>query len=323
MRTFSKLVAAATVTIALVSSAGAEGYPVEQITITVPFPPGGTTDILARELGPRLAEELSVNVLIDNRPGAGATIGSNHVARGATDGSQLLISPTHHAINPALRDDLPYDTLEDFQELALVAMVPNALVVHPDVPATNVLELIEWINASAEPVLFGSAGVGSGNHLSGELFKSMANLNMVHVPYPGAAPAMTDLLGGHIPIMFDSLPTVVPHAEAGGLRLLAVTLAERDPSLPEVPTIAEAGNLPGYEAVAWFGLHGPAGISQDARLAIEDAMRKILASESLKEAFDKINVYPGTLVGAEFEQFVKDEMEKWSAVIEAEGITLE
>lgn len=295
----------------------AQSYPVNQIQLTVPFPAGGTTDVLARELGARLSKELDVTVIIQNRPGASATVGSQFVARAAPDGSHLLLGSTHHVINPTLQKSLPYDTKKDFTNIALVALVPNAVVVNPDLPVYSVADLIKLAKEKPGTLNFGSPGVGSANHLAGELFKSMAGINMMHVPYPGAAPAMANLIGGHIQVMFDSLPTVLANAEAGKLRILAVTNGERVSSLPNIPTIAEAGNLPGYSASAWFGLYAPAGLSAEARTALEQAMAKIMSSEDMAQAFKKLGVEPGHLAGAPFKAFVEDEMTKWGKVVES------
>jgi len=309
----------ATIGIALETllAAPAQAYPVNQIQLTVPFPAGGTTDVLARELGARLSKELDVTVIIQNRPGASATVGSQFVARAAPDGSQLLLGSTHHVINPTLQKSLPYDTKKDFTDIALVALVPNALVVNPDLPVRSVADLIKLAKEKPGTLNFGSPGVGSANHLAGELFKSMAGIDMMHVPYPGAAPAMANLIGGHIQVMFDSLPTVLANAEAGKLRILAVTNGERVSSLPDTPTIAEAGNLPGYSASAWFGLYAPAGLSDEARTALEQAMKKIMSSEDIALAFKKLGVEPGNLAGAPFKAFVESEITKWGKVVES------
>lgn len=304
-------------TFGIAYATSALSYPVNQIQLTVPFPAGGTTDVLARELGARLGKELDVTVVIQNRPGASATVGTQFVARAAPDGSHILLGSTHHVINPTLQKSLPYDTKKDFTEIALVALVPNALVVNPDLPVYSVADLIKYAKAKPGTLNFGSPGVGSANHLAGELFKSMAGIDMMHVPYPGAAPAMANLIGGHIQVMFDSLPTVLANAEAGKLRILAVTNGERVSSLPNTPTIAEAGNLPGYSASAWFGLYAPAGLSDEARAELEQAMKKIMASEDMAQAFRKLGVEPGHLTGAPFKAFMNDEITKWGKIVES------
>ena len=319
---FAARLAALCVALSIAGAAHAQSYPVKQISLTVPFPPGGTTDVLARELGARLSKELGVTVIVENRPGASATIGSQYVARSKPDGSHLLLGSTHHVINPSLQKKLPYDRQNDFTPIGQVALVPNALVVNPDVPAKTVADLIKLAKQKPGQLNFSSPGVGSANHLAGELFKYMAGVDMLHVPYQGAAPAMTDLLGGHIQVMFDSLPTVLPNAEAGKLRILAVTNGERVASLPDVPTIAEAGPLPGYSASAWFGLYAPAGLADDAREPLEAALAKIMASEDMKNSFKRLGVETGNLTGPAFNAFVAEEVKKWGQVIESAKIAI-
>jgi tripartite-type tricarboxylate transporter receptor subunit TctC len=302
--------------------AGAQSYPAKQVRIVVPFPPGGATDVLARDLGHHLGGKLGATVLVDNRAGASGTIGSDHVVKSPADGSVLLLTATHHVINPSLYKQLPYDTKRDFTSVALVASVANALIVHPSVPAKTVQELIALAKREPGKLSFGSAGIGGANHLSGELFKYMTGIDIVHVPYKGAAPAMTDLLGGHIPMMFDSLPTVLSHVREGRLRALGVTSKERSSSLPDVPTIDEAG-VKGFEATAWFGLYAPANLKPEARQPLEKAVAEILASAEIRESFGKLGADPGKLTGSAFEQFVHAEMKKWGDVVERAQIKLD
>src|SRR4051812_21283330 len=212
--------------------ASAQQFPPGQIKIVVPFPAGGTSDILARFIAQYLGEKLAVSTIVENRAGASGTIGSEMVAKSPADGSVLLLAATHHVINPSLFRKLPYDTEAAFSPIAVVASAPNALVVAKDFPARNVAELIAMAKKDPGKLSFGSSGIGGANHLSGELFKQMAGVDIVHIPYKGAAPAMNDLLGGHIPIMFDTLPTVLPAASAGNIRVLAVTSMTRAASLP-------------------------------------------------------------------------------------------
>jgi len=249
-------VTAALVLATVVSAAHAQGFPSRTVRLIVPFPPGGTTDILAREVGAQLAQKWGVPVTVDNKAGASGTIGSQDVQRSAPDGHTLMITATHHVINPSMRKTLPYDTKADFTSLALIAVVPNVLVVSPGFAPATVAELIRVAKDRPGAISFGSTGIGGANHLSGELFKAMAGVDMVHVPYKGAAPALNDLLGGQIPVMFDSVPGVLPHIRSGKLRALGVTTKARVASLPEVPTIDEAG-VRGFEATAWFGMYGP------------------------------------------------------------------
>lgn len=289
-------------------------FPSGNIKIIVPFPAGGTTDILARFVAQYLGDKLGVTTIVENRAGASGTIGSEMVAKSPNDGSVLLLTATHHVINPSLYAKLPYDTQKDFSPVAVVASAPNALVVNKDFPAKTVAELIAMAKKEPGKYSFGSAGIGGANHLSGELFKQMAGVDIVHVPYKGAAPAMNDLIGGHIPIMFDTLPTVLPAAAAGNIRVLAVTSKERAASLPNAPTLDESG-VKGFEATAWFGLYMPAANNNVAYTKLVAAMKDILAAPETREKFATQGVEPGKLTGAEFTKFVDAEISKWSGVV--------
>lgn len=291
-----------------------EQFPPNSIKIIVPFPAGGTTDILARFVAQYLGEKLGVTTIVENRAGASGTIGSETVAKSPNDGSVLLLTATHHVINPSLYVKLPYDTQKDFSPIAVVASAPNALVVNKDFPAKSVADLIAMAKKEPGKLSFGSAGIGGANHLSGELFKQMAGIDIVHVPYKGAAPAMNDLIGGHIPIMFDTLPTVLPAAAAGTIRVLAVTSKERAASLPNAPTLDESG-VKGFEATAWFGLYMPAANGNAAHTKLVAAMKEILAAPQTREKFATQGVEPGKLTGADFTKFVDAEISKWSGVV--------
>ena len=289
-------------------------FPPANIKIVVPFPAGGTTDILARFVAQYLGDKLGVTTIVENRAGASGTIGSEMVAKSPNDGSVLLLTATHHVINPSLYTKLPYDTQKDFSPIAVVASAPNALVVNKDFPAKTVADLIAMAKKEPGKLSFGSAGIGGANHLSGELFKQMAGVDIVHVPYKGAAPAMNDLIGGHIPIMFDTLPTVLPAAAAGSIRVLAVTSKERAASLPNAPTLDESG-VKGFEATAWFGLYMPAANNNVAYTRLVAAMKEILAAPETRQKFATQGVEPGKLTGAEFTKFVDTEISKWSSVV--------
>jgi len=322
-RTFRLAIGLALVSLmAAVAPATAQQFPPGQIKIVVPFPAGGTTDILARFIAQYLGEKLRVSTIVENRAGASGTIGSEMVAKSPADGSVLLLTATHHVINPSLFRKLPYDTESAFSPVAVVASAPNALVVAKDFPAKNVAELIAMAKKDPGKLSFGSSGIGGANHLSGELFKQLAGVDIVHIPYKGAAPAMNDLLGGHIPIMFDTLPTVLPAASAGNIRVLAVTSATRAASLPDVPTLDEAG-VKGFEATAWFGLYMPAANGNPAYAKMFEAMREILASPAIAEKFATQGVAPGKLAGPEFSRFVEAEIKKWAAVVKAANVPLE
>lgn len=305
-----------------VVGARAQGVPAGQVRIIVPFPAGGTTDILARFVGQYLGDKLGVLAVIENRAGASGTIGSEAVAKSPADGSVLLLTATHHVINPSLRRNLPYDTQKDFSPIAVVATAPNALVVSKDFPARSVAELIAMAKREPGKLSFGSSGIGGANHLSGELFKQMADIKIAHIPYKGAAPAMNDLIGGHIPIMFDTLPTVLPAAEGGTIRVLAVTSLQRAAALPDVPTLDEAG-VKGFEATAWFGLYMPRAEGNPAYLRLVRAMQEILATPAIREKFATQGVEPGKLTGTEFAGFVDSEIKKWNAVARAANVPQE
>ena len=294
----------------------------KSMRIIVPFPAGGTTDILARYVAQELNAKYGISVIVDNRAGASGTVGSEVVARSPADGAVLLLTATHHVINPGLFSKLPYDTKADFSPVALIATAPNALVVNKDFPVKDVAELIALAKKEPGKLSFGSAGTGGANHLSGELFKQMAGVDIVHVPYKGAAPAMNDLVAGHIPIMFDTLPTVIPNAKSGKLRVLAVTSKERAPSLPDVPTLDEAG-VKGFEATAWFGLYMPKATDPAVYNRLVAAITGILEDPALAEKFASQGVAAGKVSGEAFRKFVDAEIDKWGAVVKTAKIPQE
>jgi tripartite-type tricarboxylate transporter receptor subunit TctC len=299
-----------------------QDFPDRPVRLVVPFPAGGTTDILARLLGNALSAKWSQPVVVENKPGASGTIFSEQLARSAPDGYTLMVTATHHVINPALYKNLRYDTRTDFTPIALVAAVPNVLVVNPAFPAKTVAELIAYAKANPGKVNFGSAGTGGANHLSGELFKSMTGVDMVHIPYKGAAPALNDLLGGQIRVMFDSVPGVLQHIKAGKLRALGVTSLTRSPALPDVPTLDEAG-VKGFEATAWFGLYGPGNMPAGLTARLSRDVLAALQSPEIKQQFALQGAEPGTMTQPQFAQFVNAEMDKWSKVIADAHITIQ
>ncbi|HYP82008.1 tripartite tricarboxylate transporter substrate binding protein [Variovorax sp.] len=300
----------------------AQPFPTQPVKIVVPFPPGGTTDILARQLAAELSRQWNQPVLVDNRAGASGTIFTEQLTRTAPDGYTLMLTATHHVINPGLYKNLRYDTRKDVTSLALVGAVPNVLVVNPAFPARNVKELIAYAKARPGQVSFGSSGTGGANHLSGELFKSMTGVNMVHIPYRGAAPALNDLLGGQIPVMFDSVPGVLQHIQAGKLRALGVTSLKRSPALPDVPTLDEAG-VKGFEATAWFGLYAPGGMKPELANRISADVLKALSSDSIRKDFAQLGVEPGTMTQPQFAAFVDAEITKWTRVIDEAHVKID
>ncbi|MBV7486833.1 tripartite tricarboxylate transporter substrate binding protein [Bordetella sp. BOR01] len=320
--------AAATATLALAAAVAVpaaqaqQPYPTRSVTLVVPFPPGGTTDILARLLANELGQQWKQTVVVENKPGASGTIFSEQLARTEPDGYTLMLTATHHVINPSLYKNLRYDTRTDFTPIAEVAAVPNVLVVNPKFPATTAQELIAYARANPGKVNFGSAGTGGANHLSGELFKSMTGIDMVHIPYKGAAPALNDLLGGQIPVMFDSVPGVLQHIQAGKLRALGVTSPKRSPALPDVPTLDEAG-VKGFEAMAWFGLYAPGKMQPALARQISTDVLTALQSAQIKQQFSKQGAEPGTMTQPEFARYVNAEIDKWAKVIADAHISIQ
>ncbi len=304
---------------ALPGAALAQAYPNKALTMVVPFSAGGTTDILARIVGKALEAELGQPVVIDNKAGAGGNIGAQAAARARPDGYTLFMGTVGtHAINEALYSKLPYSPLGDFAPISRVAMVPNLLVAHPSRPYKTVKELIDYAKANPGKVNFGSSGNGSSIHLSGELFKSLAKVDMVHVPYKGSAPAVADLLGGQIDIMFDNMPSAMQHVKAGKLRPIAVTTAKRYPELPEVPTIAEAG-VPGYDATSWFGLFTSRKAPADVVAQLNAALLKVLAKPEVIKQMAEQGAVAQPETPAQFETFIKAETAKWGPVVKASG----
>lgn len=304
--------------------ASAQDLP-KQIKIVVPFPAGGTTDILARYVAQALEAKHGINTIVDNRAGASGSIGSDGVSKSPADGSTLLLTATHHVINPSIRKSLPYDTRTAFSPVAVIATAPNAMVVTNNFAPKSVAEVIDLAKKEPGKLSFASSGVGGSTHLSGEMFKQMAGIDMVHIPYKGAAPAMADLVGGHVPIMFDSLPTVIQNAKAGSLRVLAVTTKERAASLPDVPTMDEAG-LKGFESLAWFGLYMPAAKTPAETATYEKlvaVIKDVLADPGIKEKFASQGVEPGKVFGADFTKFVDSEITKWSGVVKTANVPQE
>jgi tripartite-type tricarboxylate transporter receptor subunit TctC len=294
-------------------------YPSQPIRIVVPFPPGGATDIMARAAAQKLAEAWKAQVVVDNRPGAGGNIGSELVAKAAQDGYTLEMGTVGtHAINASLYAKMPYDHVKDFVPIVLVAAVPNVLVVHPSVPANSVQELIAYAKANPGKLNFASSGAGTSIHLSGELFKVMAGVQMTHVPYKGSAPAITDLLGGQVQLMFDNLPPSLPHIRAGKLRALAVTTSERAPALPDVPTVAESG-LPGFEASSWFGLLAPAGTPREIVVKINGEIARWLVTPEAKEKMIAIGANAKGGTPEDFAKHIADETAKWAKVVKESG----
>ena len=300
-------------------ASAASNFPDKPITIIVPFSAGGTTDILARIIGQYLGEKFGESVVVENRAGAGGNIGAQAAARAKADGYTLFMGTVGtHAINSSLYSKLPYDPIKDFQPLTRVAMVPNLLVAHPDRPYRTVQELIEYAKANPGKVAFASSGNGSSIHLSGELFKQMTGVDMLHVPYRGSANAVTDLLGGQVDIMFDNMPSAIQHVRSGMLVPIAVTTAERSSELPDTPTIAEAG-VPGYEATSWFGMFAPAGTPDDVVKLLNESIVEALKDPGVVEKFTAQGAVVHSETPESFAKFIEEETAKWKVVVETSG----
>ena len=307
------------------SSVFAQAYPAKPIKLVVPFPPGGTTDILARAVGGELSKAWGQQVVIDNRPGAGGNIGSEVVAKSPPDGYTLLMGTVGtHAINQSLYSKLPYDPVKDFAPVTLVASVPNVLVVNAAFAEKNkiadVNSFIKYVKTHPGRLNMASSGNGTSIHLAGELFKSQTKTFMVHIPYRGSAPAITDLLGGQADLMFDNLPSAMPYIKAGRLKALGVTSAKASPALPDVPPIAQVGgDLAGFEASSWFGILAPAGTPSDIVNKLQQEIAKALASPAVKEKLVAQGADPVGNTPDQFAAHIQAETRKWAAVVKASG----
>ena len=302
-----------------VIAADSTAYPARPIRLVVPFAPAGSADALARTIQPALSDALGQTIVIDNRPGASSTIGTDMAAKAAPDGYTLVLITTTHTVNPSLIAKLPYDTVGDFAPVSLVVSQPNILVVHPSVPAKSVKELVAMAKAKPNSLNFASGGNGSSPHLSGELFKIVAGVQITHVPYKGSGPGVTDLLGGHVQLMFAGPLALEQQIKNGRLRALAVADKRRSAVLPDVPTMTEAG-FAGVETGTWYGILAPARTPQPIVAKIHTAIVRILQAPDLKSRILNQGV---DIVGsspAEFEKFIIAEVAKWSRVVQTAGI---
>jgi tripartite-type tricarboxylate transporter receptor subunit TctC len=297
--------------LALAAPAAAE-YPDRPVRLIIPFPPGGSNDVVGRLVAHQLSEKLGHKVFVDNRGGAGGVLGTEAVATAAPDGYTLLIISIAHAVNPALYK-LNYDPIKSFTPISILATGPNVLAVNPQLPVKNVAELVALAKQKPGELDYASAGVGSFQHLGGELFKLTAGVNLQHVPYKGGGPAMADVIAGHVKIMFSSLVQTTPFIQSGQLRALGTGGAKRNPVLPDVPTIAEAG-VPGYEANNWWGVMAPAGTPQPIVDRLYRDIQEVLKSPELKAAFDREGASAVTMTSAEFTQYIENEIVKWGRV---------
>jgi tripartite-type tricarboxylate transporter receptor subunit TctC len=314
-----RLALAVALALSLALDAAAQTYPAKSIRLIVPFPPGGSADILARAIGQKAGEGLGQSLVVENRPGAGTAIGAEALAKSAPDGYAIMIGTvSSHAINPALNPKLPFDPVRDFTPVSLVASIPFAMIVHPSVPAKTVQEFVALARAQPGTLNYSSAGSGTSNHLAGELLKSMTGIDIVHVPYKGSAPALNDLISGQVSLMFDLVLTAAPPVKSGSVRGLAVTSAQRSSVLPDLPTVAES--IPGYEVSAWFGVFAPAGVPQPVVQRLNAEFVKALQQPDLRQRLASQGAEPLTSTPDEFAAYLRSEIEKWAKVVKAAGM---
>jgi tripartite-type tricarboxylate transporter receptor subunit TctC len=300
----------------------AQTYPDKPIRIIVPYPPGGFNDTLARTIGAKLQAAWGQAVTVDNRPGGNTLIGTEMAAKSAPDGHTLFVTPFAFAVNQNIYRKLPYDPMTDFAPVTLAATTPNLLVVNPSLNVQSVQELIAQAKARPGSIAYASTGIGSSNHLSMEMFKQMAGVDITHVAYKGSAPAVTDLIGGQVQVMFDNIPNVMPQVKAGKLRPLAVTSPRRTPHAPDQPPVAESG-VPGYEVAVWFGFAAPAGTPAPIITKLNTEIVKALKSPDVVEKFAAQGVDVIGSTPAEFGKFLLEQSAKWEKVVKASGVTPE
>jgi len=303
----------------LATAAMAQTYPARPVTLVVPYPPGGSADILARAVGQKLAEKLGQPVVVENKGGAGTAIGARFVAEAAPDGYTLLLGTvSSQAINPAM-SRVGYDPVKDFTPIGPLASIPFVLVANPAAPYRSVADVVAAARQAPGSLSYASAGPGTSNHLAGEMLASAAHVKLLHVPYRGSAPALADVLAGHVPLMFDLQTTSVPNIRAGKLRPLAVTSLQRSPLLPEVPTVAESG-LPGYEVSAWFGLFAPARLPPALQARLSADLAAVLRTPEMLQHLRDLGAEPDTRTAAQFNTYTGDEAGRYAAVVRAAGL---
>jgi tripartite-type tricarboxylate transporter receptor subunit TctC len=303
--------------------AAAQNYPAKPIRFIVPFPPGGGNDTLARLIGQKITASTAQQVIVDNRPGAGGTIGAEAAARAPADGyTMFLAGVATHGINPNLRRKLPYDPVKDFDAVSLIASAPLLVVVHPSLPARTVKELVSLAKARPGQINYASNGAGGSSHLAGELFDMMTGTRMVHIPYKGLSPALTDLMSGQVQVMFSSAVAMLPQVKAGRLRAIAMTGARRSPAIPDLPTVAESG-VPGYETGSWYGAVVPSGTPRPAVERLAQEIVAIVKSPDITHRLNEEAVIPIGSTPDEFAVHIRKELARWAQVIRQAGLQLE
>jgi tripartite-type tricarboxylate transporter receptor subunit TctC len=317
-RSLVRFAAALALACGIAAQAHAQAWPSKPVRYVVPFPPGGATDILARSIADKLGPALGQPVIVENRAGAAGNLGTELVAKAAPDGYTILMVTVAQSISESLYAKLGYNLMRDLAPVILVARVPNVMVVHPSVPARSVKEFVAYAKANPGKINFASSGSGTSIHMSGELFKLLTGVDIVHIPYKGSAAALTDLIGGQVSIMFDNLPPSMSHIRSGKLRALAITTTTRYPALPDLPTMIEAG-VPGYESSSWFGIMVPAGTSKDVVARLNAEARKIMAMADVRERFDQQGAVASPGTPQDFDKFIRAEIAKWAKVVKASG----
>jgi len=319
---FARIAFAFLVAFLAAAAAQAQTWPSKPIRYIVPFPPAGATDITARIMADKISGPLGQSVVVENRPGAAGNVGTEFVARSAPDGYTILQLTVAQSISATLYTKINYDVEKDLAPAAMVALVPNVMIVHPSVPAKSVAEFIALAKAKPGKINFASSGSGTSIHMSAEMFKMLTGVNIVHIPYKGSGPALADMLGGQVDVMFDNLTSSIGHIRSGKLRALAVTTVTRYPELPELPTMQEAG-VPGYEATAWFGIVVPRGTPRDAIVRINGEVNKALAQADVKEKLAQQGALARSWTPEEFGSFIHNEVVKWAKVVKASGAKVE
>lgn len=307
---------------ALAISPALAAYPERPIRLIVPFGVGGPGDILSRVVGEGLSKRMGQPVIIDTKPGASTIVGSRLAAAAPADGYTLMTISTTHAVNPALYKNLPYDPIKDFVPVTLMAETPFILCINPKVEANSVQELIDYAKRNPKALAYGSSGTGSSIHLTAELFKNQAGINMLHVPYKGSGPAFTDLIGGQVQMVFSSSVSSLPHMKNGVVRALAVTSLKRNSALPDLPTLAESG-FPGFESTSWFGIVAPGKTPADIVSKLQTEIAAVLKTDEVSKVLEELGADPGGMSPEEFSKFFRNEMDKWGKVVSDAKITVE
>jgi tripartite-type tricarboxylate transporter receptor subunit TctC len=322
MTRFCPFAFAAAVCTLAAASASAQGYPTRPIRMLVPFAAGGTVDIVARLVSANLAEDLGQQLIVENKGGAGGTIGAALLAKSPGDGYTLMTMHQGLAFNAALYSNLPYDTLRDLTPIAHVGVTPNALVVTNSLPVRTVQEFLAYARANPGRIAYGSGGVGSAGHLSVELFQSLSTTKLTHVPYKGAGPAIADLISGQIQAMLTTMPSVMPHVKSGKVRAIGTSGAQRSPALPELPTIAEAG-VPGYQYTPWFGVFGPGTLPKELAGRLNQSVGKVLANAGVRDKLAQQGLEVQPMTSGEFADIVRGDVARWGRIIRELGLRAE